>query len=426
MAAENPSSTRADMTPPPAAPPDPPSAPGRPRTKSRSVGLDAMRFAAVMLVLYTHANMFGPTKRFFLPKVGLLYDALYALRVGAWVGVDLFFVLSGFLISGLMFQELGRTGGFSPGRFLIRRGFKIYPMFWFLLAVTITVRYALNQPVTVKMVLTELCFLQNYVLGPPPTYIPSFWGVTWTLAVEEHFYFLLAAVFYFLTRRSGADQRGAIHLIPKLFLGVAGGCLVLRCLTCALFPLEPQTRFLFLYATHVRMDSLFCGVLISYYWHYRWDEPFKQRLYAKRWLFCVAGLALLYPALYQDTIWYRTVGFVCAYAGAGYLLLSFLSLDRSQPNFCVRFMAWLGRHSYAVYLWHIPASHWLLPWITFKSRTLLASSTNLLIYFAMCWAVGITLSWLLEFPLLRVRDRFFPWLGARDRPAAVGAVKPAS
>ena len=59
-----------------------------------------------------------------------------------WVGVDLFFVLSGFLVSGLLFQEYQRHGKIRVGRFLIRRGFKIYPSFYVFIAAVIYIQWS--------------------------------------------------------------------------------------------------------------------------------------------------------------------------------------------------------------------------------------------------------------------------------------------
>jgi len=392
------------------------STPKSPAAKPRMVSLDVMRFTAVMMVLYCHANMWPSTRKFFLPKIGLIYDALYQLRVGCWVAIDLFFVLSGFLISGLFFQELAKTGNVSVSRFLIRRGFKIYPVFWLMIFTTIILKLALGMTVSLKTVLIELCFVQNYSVGPPPVYIPSFWGVTWSLAAEEHFYFLMAGLVFVLQKCFGSRWPAKIHMLPRLFLCVAIGCLLARLITCLTIPYEAKYKIWFLYATHVRMDALFFGVLLSYYWHNRWDANFKAKLLDKSWLFALAGVALLVPAIYEDEEWFRIFGFVFTYLGSGYLLISFLALDRSPANICLRAMAWLGRHSYAVYLWHIMASTYLLPYITFKSRNMVAWTTNLFIYFALCWSVGSVISVLIEFPVLRIRDRFFPWLGGRGGP----------
>lgn len=76
------------------------------------------------------------------------------------MGVDLFFVLRGFLVSGLLFDELAKKGNVRPLRFLIRRGFKIYPAFWLMIALTVAFRTSVRP----LAVVCELLFLQNY--GP--------------------------------------------------------------------------------------------------------------------------------------------------------------------------------------------------------------------------------------------------------------------
>src|SRR5439155_8723892 len=98
--------------------------------------------------------------------------------------------LSGFLISRLLFTEYQKHGALRIGRFLIRRGFKIYPAFYVMLAATVAITaYHSHLPhgYLVK-VLTEAVYLQNY--------LPPVWGPTWSLAVEEHFYLLLAVAFF--------------------------------------------------------------------------------------------------------------------------------------------------------------------------------------------------------------------------------------
>src|SRR4051794_29454248 len=89
------------------------------RPKPRNMNLDVLRGVAILLVLGRHFD----------------YFPLWT-RVG-WAGVDLFFVLSGFLISGLLFEEWKRTGSINIKRFYIRRALKLYPAFYALLLVTI-------------------------------------------------------------------------------------------------------------------------------------------------------------------------------------------------------------------------------------------------------------------------------------------------
>jgi len=156
---------------------------------------------------------------------GPIHDALYMLRTAAWVGVDLFFVLSGFLISGLMFQELAKNRppfrgavSDSPGiqnissilgddhgnchRAVVggRGGFSSRPC------------------------LRSCFFLQNYVVGPAPTYAGSFWASPGVWRSRKHFYFMLAGCSSFLKKRAGPGRAVNIHVMPKLFLWVAIGC----------------------------------------------------------------------------------------------------------------------------------------------------------------------------------------------------------
>lgn len=84
----------------------------------RNLGLDILRFIAVALVLGRHLSL--PMGHSWL---------LETWKLGGWVEVDIFFVLSGFLISSLLFKEYIQNGTISAKRFLIRRGFKIDPAF---------------------------------------------------------------------------------------------------------------------------------------------------------------------------------------------------------------------------------------------------------------------------------------------------------
>jgi peptidoglycan/LPS O-acetylase OafA/YrhL len=121
-----------------------------------------------------------------------------------WVGVDLFFVLSGFLISGLLFDEYKRLGSIAFKRFMIRRMFKLYPAFYTMLIVNYFAESALGHVSSPAQYLTEATYLQNY-LSP-------IWGHTWSLVVEEHFYILLPLFLLALIRLS---SNGEIRSAPS-------------------------------------------------------------------------------------------------------------------------------------------------------------------------------------------------------------------
>lgn len=372
---------------------------------SRLVGLDILRFAAASTVLVSHAHNFGNAGKIFYQTPGVLGGLLLLMFGGGWVAVDIFFVLSGFLVSGLLFAEAARTGTVSISRFLIRRGFKIYPAFWTMIAFSIVWTMIHGGTVGPKALCAELFYFQNYGT--------SICSHTWSLAVEEHFYFLLAGWFFILKWRAGRNRPINFSGIPDLVLTVAVLCLTLRFVTWAVITSAAhESQYWFVQADHAVIDSLFFGVLLSHYWHNIWNESMKKRIISLRWLLALVGLGLLLPGLVpeMETQWFRIFGFILIYLGAGCLLLSSLALDYLPCPFFIKWLAWLGKYSYSVYLWHLIVGGVLFPLIEVKLNNRLGWTLDALIYFSLCWIVGILMACLVEFPVLRVRDRWFPSL----------------
>ena len=107
-------------------------------SKRRWIQLDVLRALAVFLVMGTHMRVCPPETNRLLNRI------TEAFLQGGWCGVDLFFVLSGFLVSGLLFREYQRKQTLAIGHFLARRGLKIYPGFWFLMLATLLVAWKLR------------------------------------------------------------------------------------------------------------------------------------------------------------------------------------------------------------------------------------------------------------------------------------------
>lgn len=371
----------------------------------RLIGLDVLRFFAAMLVLHVHAvHQFGRFNGD--PSPDWLKWIIQAIAIPGPNGVDIFFVLSGFLVAGLFFEELKRSGTVSPGRFLIRRAFKIYPQFWAMTAATVCCYLWQSYPINLSALVSDLLFLQSY--------IPGLWLHTWTLSVEEHFYALLAVCFLILKKTRGRKPEIHVDLIPAICLAVIFLCLGARIATWRL-SWEPGFTIsndkLFTQATHVRIDALFFGVLLAFFWHRRWSQPIKARIFANRWLLLVIGAFLLltpYPMRATQYESWLIFGYMLLYLGSGCLLLAALSLDHARcPKFFC-WLAWLGRYSYAVYLWHMMVLWALLPITGTNCTTSLEFLGKELLFLVIIWLLGIALTKLIEFPSLRFRDRFFP------------------
>src|SRR5437667_1425759 len=332
---------------------------------TRNQCLDALRGVAIILVLLCHYS-----------QALSLGSAL--LEVGG-CGVDLFFVLSGFLISGLLFSEFERTGRINICRFLIRRAFKIYPPFYLLLASTALFFLIFARSVPMVL-LADAVFLQNY--------LPHFWEHGWSLAVEEHFYVFLPALLLLLIKlHCRRNSRNPFRVPPVVSIGLSALCLYLRIV--ALKRGADLTHIEF--PTHLRADALFAGVTLGYFSKFD-SESFREA--GRRWVI-VAGLffaiaVVLLPPVPCLTFAYVASSFVVAWAVN----------QPSRNRLASRALAWVGLYSYSIYVWHVVAMLFLprLPnrWFRFP------------VYFAIAVGFGVLMAKLIEVPTLALRDRLFP------------------
>ncbi|HWB00685.1 MAG TPA: acyltransferase, partial [Pirellulales bacterium] len=318
---------------------------------------------------------------------------------GGWVGVDLFFVLSGFLVSSLLIKEGLRTGQISLTRFLTRRGFKIYPGFYVLLATSIVLGYLLGEPYTTRQMFGDLTFTQNYLGGR--------WAHTWSLAVEEHFYLMLPLCFLILARWRGDMVKG-FHWIPMIFIVAAIGCLALR--IGMGWKVHSYGRYNVHFQTQFRLDALLMGVLLAYVYHCR-AELFRSSAKYSRW-FALAGVVGLTPAFLfavDEYFTIQTLGLTLFYVASALLVTAMLHrpLPTSRP---VMFLAYIGQHSYSIYLWHLPLIFWGLPALA-SAIGGASVAANLLFCIVGCPLFGIAAAKAIEFPALRLRDRWFPRTG---------------
>lgn len=360
----------------------------------RHTSIDLLRAVAIFLVLGRHMEIY-PGGHDLGSRI-LHWVSFHWNRAG-WVGVDLFFVLSGFLVSGLLFRDLEVNGAVSPWNFLARRGLKIYPAFWGLLLFT-AVRQLYHGEAPDIRFLSELLFVQCYVR--------AFWSHTWSLAVEEHFYLLLLLLFVLLTRERATRVRG-IRLIPAVFGITACLCLAGRIRLWILgFPFDYYT---YVFPTHLRIDSLFFGVLLAYYYNHHRSEFI--RVCSRYRLACLgAGTAILSLSMFFGlayTPWVYTVGFSLFYLASGLILMAMLVIDVSRLSWA-RGLAYIGSHSYSIYLWHMVVKEWLTPWVFVDLLGLSSPFWEAAFFILASLILGILFSVVLEYPVLRARDRWFP------------------
>ncbi len=345
----------------------------------RSAPLDALRALAVLLVLGRHFPE--------APPGAVTPGWMTVWERGGWIGVDLFFVLSGFLVSGLLFREDRRFGEIRYGHFLARRGFKIYPAFWFMFGAVLLFAAHLGRAfVGWPVVLSELFFVQNYG--------PALFPHSWSLAVEEHFYLLLPLLLLAVR----GEKSAPFARLPQLFLAVALLALAGRIATTLLVDFRLKSH---LFPTHLRIDSLLFGVLLSWGTHYR-PEALEKIWTHWRWPLAAIAAGLAVPAFVLEIGsggYLHTVGLTGLYFASGVLLMFALRWKSAW-----RPLALIGAYSYSIYLWHIPVRFFGLGWLPGDATPLARGAA----YLALSVVVGIVAAWLIERPFLALRDRLFP------------------
>jgi peptidoglycan/LPS O-acetylase OafA/YrhL len=312
------------------------------------------------------------------------------------LGVDLFFVLSGFLVSGLLFAEFKQHGDLSVKRFYLRRGWKIYPAFYFLIAFTFICHFLVYG---VKMrdrpLFTELFFIQNYQ--------QAYWNHTWTLAVEEHFYILLPLLLLFLVRRN-PGAANPFRALPYIVAGAAIAILGGRMLNYAVR--SDYSFHTHAWPTHLRIDALFFGVVLGYAHHFR-HEWFHNTFRPWRYALIGLGLALFFvplPLGEYGHLYGHTFGFTQHYLGAAAILVG--TLMCAIPNNRITLtLATVGGFSYSIYLWHMALMYYAIPPMREAG---VPWSVRTLIFLAGAFVIGIVMAKLLELPVLNFRDRMFP------------------
>jgi peptidoglycan/LPS O-acetylase OafA/YrhL len=368
-----------------------------PGAATRVAAVDILRCVAVMLVLGRHlvADL--------SPWPPPLRHVLVTWRRGGWVGVDLFFVLSGFLVSGLLFREHVRYGTIRVGRFLARRGFKIYPAFYVFLVVSFLLAPR-SVPRTIGAgFLSEALFVQNYG--------PALFSHTWSLAVEEHFYLFVAALLVVLYRLRPRDG-DPFRLVPAVYLLMAGGMLAGRLLLATRLPEFDAKRQL--YPSHLRMDSLMLGVCLSYLYHYR-HERLAALVRGRGGILFGSGLLLLLPAFVFDleaTPFVYTWGLTLFALGSALLLVVPVMLEWAPSGRFATLLARLGSYSYSIYLWHTFVAFTVVQRPAVQLGLEPGSPPVVVAYLVLSLLVGTALSWAVERPMLRVRDQLLPSRGA--------------
>lgn len=278
----------------------------------------------------------------------VLYHGSAELVPGGFVGVDIFFVLSGYLITRILMQD-AKSGGISIAKFYARRIQRIFPALFFMLAGVCGVGWFLFLPDTYvqtaeSMTAAVLWVANWYFLSELDYFSPAAEKHPllhlWSLSVEEQFYVVFPLVLM-----------GGIRFFPKRLFVVCLAALVFSFVASCVFVLGNKEKFAF-YATHLRAWELLAGALLAIH------VPKSRIATSASGLCALLGVGLLVAAIfgYSSLTPFPGVAALAPIVGTVLLLVS----TRNRPQGLeTRVLSWaplraIGLVSYSWYLWHWP------------------------------------------------------------------------
>jgi len=363
----------------------------------RVPSLDGLRGLSFLIVFLSHAGL------------------------GKWMpaslGLGVFFVLSGYLITTLLRMEFERTGTIGLSQFYARRMLRIFPGFYLILAVAsaLTYLHVIGGSVSGRGLAAQACHLSNYYIighGWWSDRAPGTW-VYWSLAVEEHFY-LVFPLCYLLMRRAGWSPRQQVF-------GLAAVCAIVLCWRYVLVYVLLAAKDRVYVATDTRVDSILCGCILAICGNPALDARSSERGGQRFWL--AAGIALLAASLlvrdhrFEQTLRYMLQGLGLLPIFVWAILHPAGTVGRLLNS---RMMCLLGTLSYTLYLVHTTALY------AVHERLHLHAAPGGLVALGLSLLVALAVHRWVERPCGELRKRLTRAVAPRESVAAGNAAVPAA
>jgi peptidoglycan/LPS O-acetylase OafA/YrhL len=321
-----------------------------PRGAARVPELDGLRGLAIGLVIFHHliVNSIYPRDCTTAKIVAHIFSL-------SWSGVDLFFVLSGFLIGGILMDNRGSETYYRS--FYGRRVCRIFPLYYAWIALAWLLPMALSAfslESWYYLMFSEfppfwshLVFLQNVFMARHGLYGTHFLGGTWSLAVEEQFYLTLPLIIRYVSPKK----------LPRLLLLLLAAVPLLRLGVCFLFTRSMQANYTFM---PCRADALLLGALCA--WVVR--EPAAREWFKQRTRLLHGALAVFFAGMIAITVWFDArnkvpmmfFGYTAIALFYACLLLTVVTSGNGFLSRCFRFgpLCRMGLIAYGLYMIHEP------------------------------------------------------------------------
>lgn len=376
--------------------------------------LDGVRGLAILLVFAIH---YGGGRKFDNPLLRIVGE----IMAGGWIGVDLFFVLSGFLITGILLDSVNDRKYYKV--FYARRALRIFPPYYLALfaALFVTLMFGIDwnlDQISFFTYTNNIALLFNPDVARIAPLIT--FGAYWSLAVEEQFYL----IWPFVIRLTASGKRIYV-LIGGAILAAFGVRLV-----CWYFD-SMLGAYNLMFA---RMDTLAVGALLAVL--IRRTHVLEKSLAIPYSILAVSVSAWLLIGYYNQTLFTEkwpmlTVGLSVVAAGSGAFVWLALRDESLVSRACsIAPLRTLGKYSYGLYIYHQLFQNVLYEYLYPLCVAILGTASFAApVYFTLAFALNIcvaALSYhLFEVRFLRLKTRF-PYEDKSKRPAASGAYPPSS
>ena len=347
--------------------------------------LDGLRGIAVLTVMLYHLTYLVPS--------------LSSVVKGGFLGVDIFFVLSGFLITSILIREYERDGQISLRNFYLRRFFRLVPAFWTFLIFIYFFAELLLPPAQAELIYSHhnLFFAFSYLMNWHSAFGTEMTGNlnhSWSLAIEEQFYIIWSlALFAAFARKF---ERKQIFLLTSISILALIGWRLFR----AMDGTSPRVLY---YSTDTRIDALLIGCVAAMIYSWR---LLPKRFYAG-WQFSLLALSSLATTLvmiasfkHTDSLLYYGPISIFAIAAA-VLILWLMTREKSFPKTLLELspLRWVGKISYGLYLWHYA-------FYEFGKQLFESVELQIAVGVGLAFFVSCASFYLIEEPFLRLKDKF--------------------
>lgn len=342
--------------------------------------LDGFRGYAILLVMLSHFHF-------------LQMDVAY-------LGVTLFFYVSGLLITKLLIAEFNKNSYIDLKSFYIRRIFRLYPALLFMLLLSIVIIILHDYPIIWNDILSGLFYYTNYYLVyfSPDTSDANYLltsKILWSLSVEEHFYLFFPFLFMlFYTTKS----KRLVYILTFLL----GAFLLIRILVATSDKTGMEIFQITYYTTHCRADSILFGCLSALLLYQNEHRIYLRLLKSYVAFFISVGL-LAFSLIYNDFFFQTTFKYTFQGFAFAIIIPAFANLFHKGFFYSIvanKVLVYIGRLSYSLYLFH---------WLSLKIGNLYAEPTSLkwyLIVIPFTILFSLLSYYCVEKPFLSLRKKF--------------------